>query len=116
MPLPVKGKLTTLRSAAPLTTSYVASNSLPCEEANKAYLYVDFTLGSLTSGEFKVEFSDDNTNWYFDDAFGEKSLSADAKKVYEVGIKGKYIRVQCKGSGTTTGSSMAVSCVLAIEV
>ena len=62
----------TIRSASILTTSYVAATTLGKEtgqstkvnEYNQLILYVDFTIGSLTSAEIKVEFSPDNTSFY----------------------------------------------------
>jgi hypothetical protein len=116
MALPTIGQKQTIRSAAILTTSYVATNSIETEEANKVFLFVDFTIGNLTSAEIQVEFSPDGTNWYVDQEFGTKSLTATGKYVYPINVKGIQMRAEVKGTGTTTGSSMAVDAQVYIGI
>ena len=67
-----------IRASAVLTNAYVAGTVLgvPTNDANQVktydlieqinYLALEcaFTLGSLTNVAIKVEFSEDNTNWY----------------------------------------------------
>ena len=113
-----------VRAAAILTTSYVAGTVLEnTQEYNQLVLYVDFTKGSLTSAELKVEFSPDNTNWYQETVSsvtgGVDSVTAlvhqwaaNAADRIMIPIKDRYIRVSVKGTGTVTSSSMAVSAIL----
>ena len=60
-----------IRDSLILTNGYVVGNILGkdvsepsiIQTSNQMVLYVDFTKGSLTSDEIKVEFSDDGINW-----------------------------------------------------
>lgn len=114
-----------IRSAAILTTSYVAGNVIGTSAGEDTYLlnqlvlYVDFTIGSLTTAEIKIEFSKDNTNWYqststsFSSGTGATSLglyqlSATGKYRIALPTMDRYIRISAKGTGTVTGSSMAI--------
>lgn len=53
----------TVRSAAILTTGYVASSTFDVDRANQLNLQVFFIKGSSTAGRVKVEFTQDKTNW-----------------------------------------------------
>jgi hypothetical protein len=88
-------------------------------ENNQLQLYIDFTIGSLTSAEIKIEFSSDNSTWY-QEAFGaisggidtlslgEHTIGATGKYRISTPIKDRYIRVSVKGTGTVTDSSLAI--------
>lgn len=121
----------TIRAAAILTGSHVAGTSIsPLAGAglnpanhNQLQLLVDFTIGSLTTGEVKVEFSHDGTNWYQDTFLSIDAATATASAgVYQFASTGKYIlnipikcahiRISAKGNGTATGSSMAILAIL----
>lgn len=121
-----------IRPAAILTGSYVASpvdfsgpDVLP-EAENQIVLYVDFTIGNLTSAQLIMEFSADNTNWY-QESYEEvptagvancvpytRSISASGTYRFAVPIKDRYIRVSAKGTGTATGSSMTITGIIGI--
>lgn len=136
-----------IRDAAILTTSYVAGRiigQVPADLAsnppdfaylsgpvglrNQLILYVDFTLGSLTTAELKVEFNNDPTDtngWYqetLDDAAAstgivtERSLvrtfSATGKYRIPIKINDQYIRVSIKGTGTVTSSSAKINAII----
>ena len=86
-----------IRSAAILTTSYVAgtdlgpTNGRPSKN-NQLIIYADFTIGSLTTAEIKVEFSHDGTNWYQDTTLGSLS-GADVPataSVFQLSATGAY--------------------------
>ena len=120
-----------VRSAAILTNSYVAGNVIGSDVGkreivrgnNQLVLLVDFTKGSLTSAEIKIEYSDDGTNWY-QEAFGNLSGSTDTVVVGEhsiaatgayaipVSVKSSLIRVSAKGTGTVTSSSMTIKALI----
>lgn len=117
-----------VRAAAILTGSYVAGTVLSPFKGNPALrnqlnLLVDFTIGSLTTAEIKIEFSTDGTT-YFQDTFesitggtselslGVYQLSATGKYVINVPVKWGYIKVSAKGTGTATDSSMKIDAVL----
>lgn len=128
----------TLRSAAILTTSVVYStfttdfgsqtflgpNQL-VDQKNQMVLLVDFTIGSLTSGDIFIEFSDDQTNWHsetYDDVAAAtgvitervvtRRLGATGKYRISVPIKDRYVRVGVQGVGTVTGSSMTIDAII----
>ena len=122
-----------LRSSAVLTGSYVAatvlgpqglgSNADP-QENNQLILYVGFTIGSLTSAELKVEFSDDGTTYYQETESTISSgttidtplvhkFNSSANRRIAIPISDKYIKVSVKGTGTVTSSLMTVDAILA---
>ena len=123
--------LETLRDAAILTSSYVAGTVIgPLSGAgsnpalrNQLNLMVEFTIGSLTTAEIKVEYSIDGTT-YFQETFenvsggtatmtlGVYQLSATGNYVISIPIKFAYIKVSVKGTGTATSSSMAIKAII----
>lgn len=119
-----------VRAAAILTGSYVAgtvigpltSNANPALK-NQLCLMVNFTIGSLTTAEIKVEYSLDGTTYYqetFESVSGGTAtmtngvyqLSATGKYVIEIPIKFAYIKISAKGTGTATSSSMTVDAIV----
>lgn len=115
-----------LRASAILTALYVTSGTVLKDESglsNQLVLLVDFTIGSLTSASIKIEFSDDQTNWYQETtdsiSSGVITVSLATHKLLASGpyripieIKDRYIRVSAIGDGTATGSLMAINAVL----
>lgn len=125
----------TIRSSAILTGSYVAGTVLgptgqgtlgdPVEN-NQLILLVSFTIGSLTSAEIKVEFSDDNTTFYQETSeavasgvatasLASHTFTATGNYRIPISIGDRYIKVSTKGTGTVTSSLMAIDGVLAIR-
>lgn len=122
-----------IRSAAVLTNSYVASTVIGPADTdwesthlrNQLVLLVSFTKGSLTSAELKVEFSSDGSTYYQETfgsisgttqtlSLGESTMTATGNYRIPVPVKDKYIKVSVKGTGTVTSSSMAITAVLGI--
>lgn len=126
-----------IRAAAILTAAYVAGTDISPSSINlnesifvydKLQLFVDFTIGSLTSTTLKIEFSDDGTNWYQEtvEAIGTPSggsvittenlntrtFIATGKYRISLDINNKWIRVSAIGTGTLTGSSLAITAIL----
>lgn len=124
-----------LRASAVLTTSYVAatvhgpqggSTANDPVENNQLVLLIELTLGSLTSVEVKVEFSDDNSTYYQETAsLITAGTSADSPLIHQFDEDGNYrlpiplvdrnIKVSVKGTGTVTNSLVSVKSVLAIR-
>ena len=111
---------TTVRAAAILTSSYVPATVVAMSNWTDACVYVQFTLGSLTSMSVKFEGSNDNATWYPEIA---GSLSAgvytDAFAVHSVFASGNYpwvmkdclhnfLRISVIGNGTATSSSCTI--------
>lgn len=114
------GSPETIRSAAILTNSYVAGTDITdLQLFNQIVLYVDFTLGSLTTAEIKVEFSANGTDFYQEtfqavtagtavETVGEHQVNATGAFRLLIPVKDKIMRVSAKGTGTVTGSSMTI--------
>lgn len=136
-----------IRASAILTNAYVAGTVLGVatndanqvktndliEQINFLALEVAFTIGSLTNCQIKVEFSEDNTNFY---NVGVGSVSGGTDTVvpgffliaatgnYYIdinkeffnggGFKTRYIRVSALGAGTVTSSSLAINAVYGV--
>lgn len=117
----------TVRPAAILTNSYVAGTVLGTDTtANLEYnstliLDVDFTLGSLTTGEIIVEFSNDGTTYYQEtiDAVNTstgiitekpaiRTFGATGKYRMTIPVMDKFIKISAHGTGTVAGSSMSI--------
>ena len=117
-----------VRASAVLTNSYVAAEiydiSRPegIKDLNQVVFYIDFTKGSLTSFEVKVEFSNDinfsglvaqetftvvtgGTNAL---TLGEHTATATGTYRLDIPVKDKFIRISAKGTGTVTNSLMAI--------
>ena len=114
-----------VRAAAELTTSYVASDLKESTGYTQLVVNILLTLGSLTTAELKVEFSENGTDFY-QETFELADFAAGKSEVkvneYEFSVSGNFrlfipikdrkIRISVKGTGDETGSSMAVDCVL----
>ena len=124
----------TIRAAAILTGAYVVAKTFGIVdttenqsdaqnrniEASHLVLDINFTKGSLTSCGIKVEYSDDNTNWYSGTSVSTSSgvatvsptvytFTADAAVSLAIPlIPHPYMRVSAIGDGTATGSSLAL--------
>jgi len=118
---------TALRAAAILTNSFVNSSSIASsdEGENQLILLVDATLGSLTSIEIRVEFSDDDAT-FFQETFGaisggtdtltlgEHTFTSDGNYRIPISVSDRFFRVAAKGTGTVTGSLLAIDGVLGV--
>ncbi len=113
-----------VRSAAILTTSYVAGTVVDnAQEFNQLVVHWSFTKGSLTTAELKVEFSVDGTSYFQESVASttggtttytarEHQLSATGNVPIEIPISCRYIKISVKGTGTVTSSSVAITAVL----
>lgn len=112
-----------VRTAAILTGSYVAGTVVDSHGFNQLVVLVAFTKGSLTTAEFKVEFSDNNSTYYQETSSSitggtdtntllEHQISATGNYEIKIPIKARYIKISAKGTGTATSSSMTVDVVL----
>jgi len=113
-----------VRASLILTTGYVAGTVIEnVMDANQLIIYVDFTKGSLTTAEIKVEFSSDNTNFYQESSSSvttgtdtntllEHQIGATGKYRIAIPIKDRYVKISVKGTGTVTNSLMAVRAII----
>ena len=122
----------TIRDAAILTNSYVAAKILGAytksdgtqvqadvSKHNQLELECIYTKGSLTSLEIKIEFSNDGTNWVQETnkavsggtttlTLNEHTTTASTGFHISIPIMANFIKVSAKGTGTLTGSSLAI--------
>jgi hypothetical protein len=125
----------TVRTAAILTDSYVAGTVIGGEttgekskpnEYNQLILYVAFTIGSLTSAQIKVEFSNDNSTYYQEtamsisggtvtDTLAAHTIAATGNYRIAIPMNDRYVKISAKGTGTVTGSSMGIKAVLGVN-
>jgi len=116
-----------VRSAAILTTSYVAGTVISeATNYNQLTILVDYTIGSLTSLEIIVEYSFDDVTYYQDvnigTSAGTNTITV-ANYTYtgtsdtfsiQTPISASFIKISAKGSGgTPTGSSLKLDALLA---
>ncbi len=114
-----------VRAAAILTTSYVAGAVIELNpNHNQLVIYLDFTLGSLTSLELKVEFSNNSTDFFQEShessvAAGvatvvpkNYTVTATGKYRIPIPVKDRYVKISTKGTGTVSGSSAAVDVII----
>lgn len=114
-----------IRPAAIVTTGYVAGTLLTkVNEYNQLKLFIDLTLGSLTTFELKIEFADDAVDFYQEtDETSSVTSNLDTKAVntviHQFTLTGKYrllipvmdanVKVSIKGTGTVTSSSAKIT-------
>lgn len=114
--------ITAARAAAILTNGYVASAAIDVSTSNQVIFFINFTIGSLTDADLKVEFSPDGTNWYQETyAVISGDTSAETLGIHTYGASGafrlpievaeKYIRISAIGNGTVTNSSMTIKMI-----
>jgi len=115
----------TVRSSLVLTNSYVAGTVLTgLKNFNQLVIEVDFTIGSLTSMELKVEFL--NGAVYSQETFsslsgststdtlGEHTMTATGIYNIPIPIKCSGVRISVKGTGTVTSSLCAINAVVGV--
>lgn len=120
-----------VRAAAILTNAFVAGTVLGPTERLEDYeqlvILVSFTIGSLTTCEVKLEFSNDGVTYYqetFEDlagtnataSLGQHQYSATGNYTIERPIKFRYVRVSAQGTGTVTSSSLTLKALLGKQV
>lgn len=115
-----------VRSAAILTNSFVAGTTIEnTHMENQIIVLVQFTIGSLTSAEIKVEFSPENSTFYQEtfgavsgatetDVLGEHTITATGNYRIPVAAKDRFIKISAKGTGTVTSSSMTLEVIRGI--
>ena len=111
-----------VREDSILTNSYVAGNIIEnAQKFNQMIIDCKFTVGSLTDAQIKVEYSNDGTNYYqetFSSISGgtdtlswgvHKLPAADGNYSISLPVMAKYIKISAIGTGTVTGSSLAIN-------
>ena len=114
-------KVESVRSAAILTDTYVAGTVIDTQgDYNQMVILPSFTIGSLTSAQLKVEFSNDGTTYHqqtggsgsgatITETLTEHSWTATGNYRIPMPLLDRYVKISVKGTGTMTNSSMAVN-------
>ena len=119
-----------VRQALVLTTAYVpgdgvgAENDVHIDGANQLVLFLNLTKGSLTSIELKLETKLHGQGLYQELAASvtgatatlrpleytikATDITSPAQLYLPIPVLGDTVRVSAKGTGTTTGSEMAI--------
>lgn len=126
-----------VRGAAILTNSYVSATvqvdpmspnagaNQDLSPFNQLIVLVQFTIGSLTDGRVKIEFSPDGTTWYQEttssvaagvetDSVLEHAFTASGNYRLAIPLLDRFVRISAKGTGTVTSSSMAIDVVAGV--
>ena len=111
-----------VRSSLILTNSYVDTDVLNVKQFSKVALLFDVTKGSLTSIEYRVWVSFDNLNWYVEATetvaaglitdTSSNGTTQTTESYFKIqNIYPPYMKLSVKGTGTVTGSLLAVTIV-----
>ena len=115
-----------VRAAAILTNGYVAGTVIDSAWLkNQLTILADFTIGSLTDAQIKVEFSPDNVT-YYQECFSSVAAGVDTQTlgVHKIAATGlyripieimdRYIKISSIGTGTVTSSSLKIEALLGV--
>ena len=120
-----------VRASAVLTNSYVAGTVISGEDTSmyrNMKILLNFTKGSLTTAEIKVEFSWDGTNYYQETAESTSGGVITRTVAYHqlsatglywlsfTNVCAPYIKISVQGTGTVTNSLITVDAVLFNDV
>ena len=110
----------TVRAAAVLTTGYVASSAFPMGGANQLQLLCDFTVGSSSGCQIKVEFSHNNSDWFQESIYElsgtdlvhtavVRRINGTAALVISIPVWAEYYRASSLAVADGTSTSLAIS-------
>lgn len=123
--MPYSKSVHAVRDAAILTGSYVAGTEFSMDRQNYLGVLVQFTKGSLTTMELKIETSVDGGTTY-----GQQSTETASSGTvtidpaeYQFDTTGSYwivvnplladtVKISVKGTGTATGSSCTITAIV----
>lgn len=115
-----------VRASAILTDTYVAGTVIDTGTLfNQAVVLLSFTIGSLTTAEIKIEFSNDNSTFYQEtnpavsagtttETLAIHQIAATGNYRIPVPLLDRYIKISVKGTGTMTNSLMKVDLNLGV--
>ena len=115
----------TVRAAAALTTSYIASDVLKIQGANQLQLLVSFTKGSSDGCKLRIEFSEDQLTWYQESVADllatndaehaplTRKINDSANLIISIPISASFLRVSSQAITSGTGTSLSVLATIA---
>lgn len=110
------------RASAILTGAYVPGTTIDVSALTQLVAFLQFTKGSLTDMDVKVEFSPDGTIWAQEtfvsivgdtstEILGIHTYSADGTYRLPIEVCEKYVRISPIGNGNAAGSLLAVTVI-----
>lgn len=113
----------TIRSAAVLTTAYVASSAIQVDDRNQLNLLVSFTVGSSTGCKIIIEARDeDSSTWYQTQAASVSAAGlvtltpAEYTKIitddFIIDLPVGYFEIRVSAKALTSGTGTSMSIVL----
>lgn len=119
-------RITTVRESAPLTTSYVSSDSFNIQGANQLQLLVSFIKGESDGCRLKIEFSEDESTWYQESMVSEFPAANDVKHtpitrkvensanlVLSLPISASFFRISVQAVMSGTDTSLSIIATIA---
>lgn len=115
----------TVRAAATLTTSYVASDALNIQGANQLQMLAAFTKGSSDGCRLKIEFSEDESVWYQESVADilatndvehaplTRKINDSANLIVSVPISASFLRISSQAITSGTGTSLSILATIA---
>jgi hypothetical protein len=118
--------MTTVRESAPLTTSYVSSDSFNIQGANQLQLLVSFIKGESDGCRLKIEFSEDESTWYQESMVSEfpavndvkhtpitRKVENSANLVLSLPISASFFRISVQAITSGTDTSLSIIATIA---
>jgi len=115
-----------VRTAAALTTSYVASDPINIQGANQLQLLAAFTKGSSDGCRLKIEYSEDQSNWYQESMISEfpagndvihslvtRRIKDSGSYVLSIPVSASFFRVSAQAITSGSGTSLSIAAVVA---
>ena len=114
-------KMITVREAASLTTSYVASDGFNIQGANQLQLLVSFIKGESDGCRLKIEFSEDGSTWYQESMISEfpgvndvkhkpftRKVEDSANLILSMPISASFFRISSQALTSGTNTSLSI--------
>ena len=116
----------TVREAASLTTSYVASDGFNIQGANQLQLLVSFIKGESDGCRLKIEFSEDGSTWYQESMVSEfpavndvrhkpitRKIEDSANLMLSIPISASFFRISNQAITSGTNTSLSILATIA---
>lgn len=114
-----------IRESLELTTSYVTSERFNIQGSNQLQLLVSFSKGNSDGCRLKIEFSEDEANWYQESEYSVyetgdvrhkpafRKIESSSDIVISIPVSASFIRVSAAAIGSGTGTSLSIMATMA---
>lgn len=109
-----------LRSASPLSTSFVSSSIMNIQGANQVQLLVSFVKGNSDGCRLKIEYSEDKIDWYQESMINEftgndarhslltRIIGDSGNYVISIPVSGSFFRVSAQAITSGVNTSLSI--------